>query len=252
MKCNYCGYNLDIEDAFCPHCGKKNRHVEKHAADMAKYDTEFKKTKAEVISNSRRFNGITARIAILCGMVALVALMGLMVANKWEIRDWANERKIVKNERLYRQSLDQYEENREYMKLASYMQFYKLGYSKTFDEYYDVYEASGSYVSVYESVMRLWNLENEKYYTVDDLCNTISNNLIYMEEIVKGDRYGSESKHTEKHQAYMDDLKKDTQELIRVYFNLSDEEAEAVWSMKEARLSILLEDKYEEVKNSGE
>ncbi len=252
MKCNYCGYNLEIEDVYCPHCGKKNEHVEKHAADMAKYDSEFKKTKAEVLSNSKRFNSITSRIAILCGMVALVAIMGLMVANKWEIRDWANDRKISKNAATYRQQIDKYEADRDYMRLAKYMQYHRIGYHKDFDEYYDLYEASEKYVSIYENVMRLNNIENEKYYSVSDICHSLGGYIIYLDEIVRVDRYDKENMHSEKHQAYMEDLKKDVQDLVQVYFELSDEEAAGIWTMKEARLSVLLEDRCEELGIEGD
>lgn len=34
MKCKYCGGNLTLEQAYCPHCGRPNEEAEQHVKDM--------------------------------------------------------------------------------------------------------------------------------------------------------------------------------------------------------------------------
>ena len=38
MKCESCGSDLSIENAYCPHCGCKNEFYAAHRADMDEYE----------------------------------------------------------------------------------------------------------------------------------------------------------------------------------------------------------------------
>ena len=37
MKCKYCGGNLTLEQAYCPHCGRPNEEAAQHVKDMEHY-----------------------------------------------------------------------------------------------------------------------------------------------------------------------------------------------------------------------
>lgn len=46
MKCKYCGGNLTLEQAYCPHCGRPNEEAAQHVKDMEHYKSNFEDTKA--------------------------------------------------------------------------------------------------------------------------------------------------------------------------------------------------------------
>ena len=45
MKCKYCGNNLNIEDKFCPYCGRPNPFAQKHQEEMERYEKDYSETK---------------------------------------------------------------------------------------------------------------------------------------------------------------------------------------------------------------
>ena len=48
MKCKYCGGNLTLEQAYCPHCGRPNEEAAQHVKDMEHYKSNFEDTKSAV------------------------------------------------------------------------------------------------------------------------------------------------------------------------------------------------------------
>jgi predicted amidophosphoribosyltransferase len=48
MKCKYCGGNLTLEQAYCPHCGRPNEEAAQHVKDMEHYKSNFEDTKSDV------------------------------------------------------------------------------------------------------------------------------------------------------------------------------------------------------------
>ena len=73
MKCEHCGSNLTLEDKVCPYCGMENKLAGKHISDMDKFAKDYTSVRDEVLSNSRRFNGFTARLTIIAILIALFA-----------------------------------------------------------------------------------------------------------------------------------------------------------------------------------
>ena len=47
MKCEHCGYNLQLEDRFCPYCGKPNPFAAQHQREMEQRQ-EAEKTAASL------------------------------------------------------------------------------------------------------------------------------------------------------------------------------------------------------------
>ena len=51
MKCKYCGGNLTLEQAYCPHCGRPNEEAAQHVKDMEHYKSNFEDTKSVTYDN---------------------------------------------------------------------------------------------------------------------------------------------------------------------------------------------------------
>lgn len=76
MKCKNCGSNLEIENAYCPYCGRENPFAKKHRDDMKKYASDYNSTKDEVISRSRNVNTKAVKAAVIALTVAaFIALL---------------------------------------------------------------------------------------------------------------------------------------------------------------------------------
>ena len=96
MKCQGCGYNINIEDKFCPHCGRPNDFALEHNESMEKFEEEFRSTKEEVVTNSKRFNSYTGKITIIALLALLICLSFIGQYFSYEIRDSINERNATK------------------------------------------------------------------------------------------------------------------------------------------------------------
>ena len=94
MKCEHCGYNLQIEDSFCPYCGQPNPFAVRHQREMQHFSREFQKTKQDVLEKSSRFNRRTVRITITAVLIAACAVMAFLCAAADDIRYMQNEKKI--------------------------------------------------------------------------------------------------------------------------------------------------------------
>lgn len=251
MKCNYCGANLNIEDVFCPHCGKKNEHVEKHVQDMDKYQKRFEATKREVLENSKRFNGFTARIMIVCVLIVLCIVMGIMASMSYEIRTAINNRSINKHKAEHIAKIEQFEADRDYNGLYNYINFNRITFSGVLDEYSRVQEASRLYHDCEREIMRIVDRESYSYYNPIDSTTYIARNISNFNEYTTRHEYEKDSRYdamfSEEKVAYMNDCKSDLQDMIQVYFGLTDEEASSIWTMKQARITVLLEDNLEKM-----
>lgn len=243
MKCNYCGYNLGIEDLFCPHCGKQNEHTAKHMADMEHYEKEFAATKEEVIKNSRSFNNITARIVVICVLVVIMIGGFVAISNSYEIRAFFWERNVEKNMDTYCAKIDEYERERDYMSLYYYMSNNRLSYSKPFDEYSKVCSCAMKYAFIYEDIMDIVNRSNNMTdLAKEQTCETIAANISRLPQDAQRQSYDKDEYYKTEHQEFMDDCLEDTRDLVQVYFGLSDDDADKLYEMNKSRLSVLLID----------
>ena len=75
MKCKYCGYNIGLEDEYCPHCGKLNEQAATHIADMKHYEEDYEKTKESVVTKSAKFNARTGRMAVIAVLLMIIVIL---------------------------------------------------------------------------------------------------------------------------------------------------------------------------------
>lgn len=251
MKCTACGYNLNIEDEFCPHCGKVNEFASKHTDDMKKFSKEFETTKIEVMGNSNFVNSFAAKLTVIGFLLALIALCIIGRLNSYEIVDMRWQRKIAENSATTISKLQAFEDEKDFAGMNYYFQKHRLYYAKTegIREFEASNRASNYYSFIEKNMHSVINTKCERYSSYDSPENSIKEITQYMDrmkEIEDGYRYNPEALEGS-HREYIDAMKEEISDMIMVYFDLSEEQRDEIWDMSSAKLTVLMEEGYKEI-----
>lgn len=236
---------MEIEQLYCPNCGKKNTHAVKHQNDMQRFKREFDRTKAEVIGNSRRFNTKTAMITIICVLAALSAVCFLVISNSYDIRDYFVERQINANREEHIKNIGKMMSERDYNGLYYYCRYNKLEYADSMRGYDTIFMSARCYHGIFNETIVLFEKEEDKYY--QDTISSIAGSLVNLNEYCD-EKYLRDVEKTDENMRFISDVKEDAKDFVKAYFGLTDEEASGMYSMTKARLTVLLEDAYNERK----
>ena len=247
MKCEHCGYSIQIEDRYCPYCGQPNPFAVQHQREMQRFSSEFRKTREDVLEQSSRLNRRTVRITILAVLVAACAVMAFLCVRADEIRWLKMERQAAAEAPKHRKVLEEMINERRYADLYFYMDQNRLSFSETFREYDAVYMTSMDYAMFYEDLMKLvvksYDEKAYSYYTEEELLEYISRQILQMYTHMEEDGYHPEE-YTEDKKAYMADLAGTVQDLLIRYIHITEEEAEQLPGLTMAHVNVLLEDAY--------
>lgn len=249
MKCNSCGYNLNIEDLFCPHCGTKNNQAAKHESDMKHFDAEFENTRQEVISNSKRFNAFTAKLTIIAVLIALIAIGFIVASHSYDIVRWRIARQIDKHEPEYRAELSGYEKDRDFDSIIRYYQTHEIlrAYDSALNDFNTVYQMSNHYTMLEGYIRQLYAGPESSNYTEEYLIEMIAK---YVDHIDTSSEY-NEYRRTEfdgEHGDFIQYVRQLTQDTVQVYFKLTDEQADSLYDLSVARRTVMLEEAFENAK----
>ena len=85
MKCKYCGGNLTLEQAYCPHCGRPNEEAAQHVKDMEHYKSNFEDTKSDVYEVAEKNTEIMSHMIIITVLVILCVVVFVVSARSWSI-----------------------------------------------------------------------------------------------------------------------------------------------------------------------
>lgn len=249
MKCQGCGYNINIEDKFCPHCGRPNDFALEHNESMEKFEEEFRSTKEEVVTNSKRFNSYTGKITIIALLALLICLSFIGQYFSYEIRDNINERNATKKAKEYIPILDEYQENRDIDGFVHFIAENGLQYVHRgqFEKYYYAYNLSTAYLRMEEYIIQLRGFDyyQYNYYTkpeiITNICSQIKTIKNYLD---RGTYTWNDDITTGVQGEYMDYVRELTEDTLATYFDLTNEEAASIWELSDAKLGIMLEEKY--------
>ena len=244
MKCDFCGSNMELEQLYCPNCGKKNTHAARHQQDMQRYKHEFNVTKEEVIGNSRRFNTRTALITIICVLTALSACCFLASSYSYEIRQYITDRKIAADKEEHVKKITEMMSDRDYNGLYHYVRHNRLEYSDSMREYETVFLCTRCYHNLFLETVGLYE-KDEPGKNDQDTISIIAGNIINLEEYTN-EKYIRDVEKTESNLQFFQMTKEEATGLVKAYFGLTDEEAGGIYDMTKARLTVLLEDAYNE------
>lgn len=246
MKCEFCGSNMEIEQLYCPACGRKNEHAQKHREDMLDYKQQFRQTKEEVIGNSRRFNTKTAFIAIICILITLSTGCFLTRAYSYEIRSWYREKNIAAHKEEYYKEISRLMENKDYIGLYFYTRKSELDFSKSMKKYDHIFNCARYYYRIYYYTLYIYEKDCDPD-VLSDTIGVIATNIINLQE-EGSDEYLKDEEKTPENMEFLEGTKKDATDFVKAYFKLTDEEAEGMFGMTKARLTVMLEDAFNERK----
>ena len=120
MKCKNCGGEIRLEDLYCPYCGSPNEESIKHARDMQHYQNEFRQTKEDVIDRADRQSRSAVRIAVTAFLLLAIGVNIFLQANSYSIHRMWEEMQAKGNEDQYRQRIESFLEEEDYVGLSAY------------------------------------------------------------------------------------------------------------------------------------
>lgn len=240
MKCQYCGSNLGIEDEVCPYCGKVNEQAASHQAVMKEYRDEYEKTKTDVKVRSVSA-GRTGRLIVIGLMLFVIIVLKISINSNSDVdtRERKKEKKIAKevdkNIDAVTATLKEMENNRDYLALSYYMLNYRLRSDDRFSDYSRVFTAVISYRTIYEDILNILDgFDGYQEKTSKDWCYDAAIYISDWNSYVGGEFWNDRPDspmHTGEHGAFLKDIRKDTQDMVQVYFGLTDEQASSIWNM---------------------
>lgn len=244
MKCPNCGSNLTIDDAKCSFCGGDNPFAVQHRKEMRRFTKEFNKTKADVMQKSQRLHHWAAKITLIAVLLAVNLLIIVFNMDSYSVEHFFTTRKIAANYEKHAAKLAEYEATGNYIALSEYYAANDLYYSDLFDEYQKVYYVCNYYGDLYEYIMQIKTeyQEEESYFTLEDRLEYAAELIGYIYENKEPDKYDDMEMYKPVHQECMNDVVEQMENLVQVYFNLTDEEIATLPEMSNARRQILMEE----------
>ncbi len=237
MKCKNCGSNLDIDTAVCPFCGTPNPVAEKHREDMARFEKDYRHTKAEVIGNSKKFNGRTFRVAAIAVTVAFVAISVLLVGFNGALSFKLHKTRLKIESKKYMPEIGTLIEEEEPLALARLAQGKDIRFDYTPETEgirYAIF-VSQNYSDLFAYVMKLAANRHPSYF--DQTAVYITDALNYIK------RYSEEGyKRDESLKHFFDAVRSEAVLLIKTYMNLSEEDAENLLTYSDGKLLLVIEE----------
>ncbi len=260
MKCQYCGSNLGIEDKVCPYCGKVNDQAAEHQAVIEEYRDEYEQTKSESKAKSKAA-GRTGRLIVIAIMLVLIIAMRISAFVNSDVgeRERKKENKIAKevdkNRDEISETLEELEKNRDYLGLEYYVLNYRLRSDDKYSSYSRVFTAAINYTAIYEDILNILDgFDGYEEKTDKDWCYDIAIYISDWNSYVGGEFWNDAANspmHTGEHGAFLSDIRKDTQDMVQVYLELTDEQASSMWNMGREELGELLYSKCEDLYPEG-
>ena len=245
MKCEYCGANLQIEDAYCPNCGRENPHYKKHREDMMAYQEDYRSTRDEVLENAARLSRRTVHITVIAVLVALCAAAFVLCLMSYDIQELRRERDISRNYAAYETRLQDYMQADDPAGLYEYASANRLTYSRGMDEYDRVFSISMHYAFFYERLTELVAEDASlRYESLEDSCETLAKYARYIYDDTVQQSYDKDALFTEDKVTYMNATADKAGVLLQAYFGLTAEEVAQIPELSTARLAVMLEEGY--------
>lgn len=217
---------------------------------MKYYKEDYDKTKEEVVKKTTKSGNIIARVAIIAVMVLAIAIMLILINSYYSIDTMIerNERKVTqeaeKNKSDISATLADMEKHRDYLAMNYYTLNNRLQSSDEYMEYTRVFTAATSYEVIYKDILNIvdgYDEYGEK--TKDDWCLDIAIYIADWNMYVEGEFWNDtpdSPMHAGEHGEFLKDAKHDVQDMVQVYFELTDEQAESMWNMEQSDIAEML------------
>lgn len=240
MKCEKCGAEITLEDRYCPYCGAPNKAAMQHIRDMDRFEDEFEQTQQEVQTKVSSYSSIISRVVILAVLIAAAVICSRVDRYASFISNDMMQKKAEKNADAVTQQIDQYMEDGDLQRLASYGDMYGIDMSdlSAFTSYGPAIRASQqySYIMTYsEQIVFPSGYNNE----VSGYVSNIAQELEYFYQYTDPD-------YSERDDDTITAKLKDIAEpqikaVFGTYFGMTDDELENLDSMTQGQILVLLE-----------
>ena len=243
MKCKYCSGEIGLEDRYCPYCGKPNEEAVRHFSDMADYQERYASTEESVVGAAKRYGQIIPRAVAVLLLVIAAVVMAVISENTFGLPELMRRRAAQKDPDATAAALDSYISERDYISLASYMDYYDIRtYDSPFEAYSDLKWAAVYYKDIMLYAERMYlHKDREKWVkdrAPDDirfLCQALDS---FFETLQRANRNGEKAQHQES----LDDMRSGVMDMLRVCFGLEGEDAEQFLALSGNRKAALLEE----------
>jgi len=246
MKCEFCNGNLSLEDVNCPHCGKPNKHAQKHVQDMTGYAERYDKTEQEVYATTRRFSDTVVRTIIVAVLAVLLVVLLIVRSNVFEICSAISENQNYANRKSHIENMDGYLAEKDYLGLYYYCENNEISsLDKGFEEYQHIIRGADYYCLIYEHTMDLISSLAKEPEELDEPVNfdRLGSYLDYFYRNIINDEYYDGSEESVRYSKQcIGEMRKDVDALMMTYCNVPEDKIEEFAQMSEAQRTVFIEE----------
>lgn len=256
MKCEFCGYSIDIESDVCPFCGMKKSQFEEHRKAMKQYDSDFRTTQETVVRKNQKFSSDAARITIICALIIGILVLFICTIQNYSIYRSIYRHKLNLAPKKYYAQLEAYEKAGDYEAFDNYYNTNNLHYAERENILYEyavlsrftsAYTWAVSSVSDYIQATEAADTERQqrcleyflsyyssfqKYCDLYDIANASD---------ITGDSYDKDAL-SPKHVASIEDMRYKLNRLVINYLGIDESRIETFQNETSAHQTIMIEE----------
>lgn len=240
MKCEKCGYSLQIEYNVCPSCGTPNPFAKAHREDMQKYSEAFRETQKAVIDRTQKTTGVLVKF-IISAVLIILSVIIIVLSGSTAIRDKIRQDRIKSRIGEYRNEYSALVESRDYVGIHQYIAVNELNRVYEFKDTLNLFNVCLYYENMASYLAEVTYPEYMKYAVRDyeNYCESIIKDydmIIYYSE--KAEEYNDNQAEKD----CINDCVAQSKVLIQSVFKLSDEQMIGFDDLAEnQRINIILE-----------
>lgn len=254
LKCKYCGALLKLEDEVCPYCGKPTDHAKEHRKKMGWFQKDYEKTKQDIYKQSHVFTGSAVKVALICLLIMVNLVCLVMCGNTWEIGRQIRMWNVRMNMDDYTTKAKSLEEERKFWEFAHFYEANSLYKISEFDEYRKFQYVANNYGYLYMNIMRgIWTEDKGEYNNREYLAENVSEQLGYVyRTFYEDDREWESEQWKDQHVSAMETAIENIHLLLKIYWNISEEDLKQFPELSNARRQLILEEGLERERQHAE
>ena len=224
MKCRYCGGEVGLEEKTCPYCGRPNEQAVKHHQNMASFRRRYAETEAEVATKTRRYAQIVPRTVIILLLLIAAVVMWVIAESAYSFPENSRRRAAERHPETLTAQLEGDLENRDYLRFAPRMNYHDIRtYNSPFSDYSDLRWSAECYKDFVLAAERLFLHGNREEWLRYSASNDIMNFCHSLEYFLEQQERDMKYAETESHRAALEDMRKNVQEMTRVFLGIDGE-----------------------------
>lgn len=240
MICENCGAQLSLDKKFCPYCGSVNKAARRHIADMEKYENKFQNTRGQVIKNSKWFSKYMALIISVTILVIVNAILviGTQSSSIYGLRTAIEKQNRNRHGKEIQEKLNQYMEDGKYLEALYAYKYNDQVIDDDYGKWSTFYTATYQQELILEEILYYCDVCTDNSYEKESAIAGLPRNLKEFYDAVYQRNWNREI--PEDVQPYVDELERQVKYLLCTYFNLSEQEVEAISQAEITEIMVIL------------